>query len=154
MAPLGTRPELQMLFACARLSPDLGQVRALASQDLDWNRLAEAAEFHGLTPLLLKSLRAAGISLPSEVAKKMEQWNAATVRQNLYLTSELLRAHAALKERGIETIPLKGPALGSQIYGDLGLRPFSDIDLLVRREQIGEAESAVIALGYEPEFVI
>lgn len=143
-----------MLFACARLSPDLGQVRALASQDLDWNILDEAAEFHGLTPLLLRSLGAVQVSPPTNTAKNLEQWNAATVRQNLYLTSELLRVHAVLRKRGIEAIPLKGPALASQIYGDLGLRPFSDIDMLVRREQMLEAESAVKALGYEPEFTI
>ena len=143
-----------MLFACARLSPELEQVRALASADLDWGRLAAITEYHGLTPLLLRAFRAADISAPSDIAKKMEQWNAATVRQNLYLTSELLRVCALLKERGIETVPLKGPALASQIYGDLGLRPFSDIDLLVRREQINPAESAVRELGYEPEFTI
>ena len=154
MAPLATRPELQMLFACARLSPALEQVRALASQELDWSQLAQAAEFHGLTPLLLRGLRTAGVSPASNTAKEMEQWNAATVRLNLYLTSELLRIHAAFKESGIETIPLKGPALASQIYGDLGLRPFSDIDLLVRREQINEAESAVKEIGYEAEFAI
>ena len=84
----------------------------------------------------------------------MEQWNAATLRQNLYLTSELLRVHATLKERGIETVPFKGPALASEIYADLGLRPFSDIDLLVRREQVHEAESAVKEIGYEAEFAI
>jgi len=154
MAPLATHPELNLLFACGQLSPELEQVRALASKDIDWERVAQTAEFHGLSPLLLRTLRAAGISLPSDVATKMEHWNAATVRQNLYLTSELLRVHAALKERGIETIPLKGPALASQIYGDLGLRPFSDIDLLVRREQRPEAESAIKELGYEPEFAI
>ena len=154
MAPLATHPELNLLFACGQLSPELEQVRALASKDIDWERVAQTAEFHGLSPLLLRTLRAAGISLPSDVATKMEHWNAATVRQNLYLTSELLRVHGALKERGIETIPLKGPALASQIYGDLGLRPFSDIDLLVRREQRPEAESAIKELGYEPEFAI
>jgi len=154
MAPLATHPELNLLFACGQLSPELEQVRALASKDIDWERVAQTAEFHGLSPLLLRTLRAAGISLPSDVATKMEHWNAATVRQNLYLTSELLRVHAALKERGIETIPLKGPALASQICGDLGLRPFSDIDLLVRREQRPEAESAIKELGYEPEFAI
>lgn len=154
MAPLATHPELQMLFCCARLSPALEEVRALASQDIDWNMLATAAEFHGLTPLLLRNLRAAEINPPSDVAQKMEQWNGAALRQNLYLTSELLRVHGRLRECGVEAIPLKGAALASQVYGDLGLRPFSDIDLLIRREQVPKAEAVVRELGYEAEFTI
>jgi len=151
---VAVHPELRLLFACARLVPELEQVRKLASQEIDWIRLAVVAEFHGLTPLLLRNLQAAEVAIPDDAAAKMEQRNATTVRQDLYLTSELLRVHAALKERGVETVPLKGPALASEIYGDLGLRPFSDIDLLVKHEQIQQAEAAVSALGYEPEFTI
>jgi hypothetical protein len=154
MGPAAVHPELQLLLACARLVPDLEQVQSLAIQRIDWTRLASVAEFHGLTPLLLRNLKSAEVAIPSDTAKAMAEWDAATVRQNLYLTSELLRVHSALRERGIETVPLKGPAIASEIYSDLGLRPFSDIDLLVRREQIQQAESAVSELGYAPEFSI
>jgi len=154
MGPAAVHPELQLLFACARLAPDLEQVQSLAAQRLDWTRLAGVAEFHGLTPLIFRNLQAAEVAIPSGTAKTMAEWDAATVRQNLYLTSELLRVHSALQQREIESVPLKGPAIASEIYGDLGLRPFSDIDLLVRREQLQQAESVVSELGYEPEFSI
>src|SRR5437868_5898654 len=117
MASVAVHPELQLLFACARLAPDLEQVRKPASQEIDWSRLADVAEFHGLTPLLLRNLQAAEVAIPVDVTTRMVQRNAATVRQNLYLTSELLRIHALLKERGVETVPLKEPALASEIYG-------------------------------------
>ena len=41
-------------------------------------------------------------------------------------------------------IPLKGPALAEALYPDPGLRPFTDLDLLVRRE---DAARAVALLG-------
>jgi putative nucleotidyltransferase-like protein len=154
MASAAVHPELQLLFACARINPDLEQVQILASQEIDWTRLATVTEFHGLAPLVLRNLQAADVLIPTGAATTLAKWNAATVRQNLYLTSELLRVHAELKERGIEALPLKGASIASEIYGDLGLRPFSDIDLLVRREQIQQAESAVSELGYVPEFTI
>jgi hypothetical protein len=154
MAPAASHPELQLLFACARVSPDLNQVGKLAASDLNWNKLAKVIEFHGLTPLFLRNLKTAGVVIPADVLVEMERWNGATVRQNLFLTSELLRIHATLRAAGIEAVPLKGAALASQVYHDLGLRPFSDIDLLIRREQIQDAESAVKGLGYEAEFAI
>ena len=154
MAASATHPELRLLFACARLAPDSAQVRELAAIAIDWNKVADAAEFHGLTPLLLKSLGAAGVSLSEDVERVMEQRNAATLRQNLFLTSELLRVHGVLQDAGVEAVPLKGAVLASSIYGDLGLRPFSDLDLLLRRDQIAKAESAVATSGYEPEFTV
>jgi hypothetical protein len=154
MASAAAHSELQLLFACARLSPGMEQVRSLAAHGIDWHRLASAAEYHGIVPLLVRNLQAANVSIPSDVANELERWNAATIRQNLFLTSELFRVHAALKERGIEAIPLKGPALAAELYRDLGLRPFSDLDLLISREQVHAAEIAVKELGYEGEFAI
>ena len=154
MAAQANRPELQLLLACARLSPDLGRVRDCAAEQLDWDKVVGAAENHGLTPLLLKNLSLADAKLPGDVQKHLEQNNSRTVRQNLFLTSEMLRALASLREAGIEAVPLKGAVLASRIYGDLALRPFSDIDLLIRREQIADAESVISRLGYEPEFSI
>ena len=154
MAVSATHSELRLLFACARLTPDRAQVREVASVAIDWPKLADAAEYHGLTPILLSNLRAANVSAPDDVMGAMEQRNATTVRQNLFLTSELLRVYAVLEKKGIKAIPLKGTVLASQTYGDLGLRPFSDIDLLIKRDQIGEAESASREAGYEAEFAV
>ncbi|MFL6299148.1 MAG: nucleotidyltransferase family protein [Terriglobales bacterium] len=154
MAAQANRPELQLLLACARLSPDFARVQDCASGNLDWRKVVGAAEYHGLTPLLLKNLLAADARLPEQQMKQLEQNNARTVRQNLLLTSELLRAVSSLSEAGVEAVPLKGPALATRIYGDIGLRPFSDIDLLIRPEQIAAAEAVALKLGYEPEISI
>src|SRR4051812_22161506 len=154
MAASATHPELRLIFACARLAPNSAQVRELAASAINWNKVSDAAEFHGLTPLLLKNIREAGATIPADVSRVTAQREAATVRQNLFLTAELLRVHALLKECGIQAVPLKGAVVASNIYGDLGLRPFSDIDLLLPPDQIAKAESAIKTLGYEPEFSI
>src|SRR4051812_42587726 len=154
MAAQANLPELQLLLACAHLSPNLGRVRDCAAVQLDWEKVVGAAEYHGLTPLLLKNLALADAAVPQAVREAIERNSAAILRQNLFLTSELLRALSALREAGVETVPLKGAVLASRIYGDLALRPFSDIDLLIRRTQISAAESAISKLGYEPEFSI
>jgi hypothetical protein len=45
-------------------------------------------------------------------------------------------------------IPLKGPALGETLYRDPGLRPFTDLDLLVRRRDLRRAVTLLSAIGY------
>src|SRR5262249_55499649 len=46
----------------------------------------------------------------------------------------------------------KGPALAVSIYGDLALREFSDLDLLVHKADLGEAENILAACGYHADF--
>lgn len=151
MAAQANCPELQLLLECARLSADLGRVRDCAAGNLDWEKVVSAAEYHGLTPLLLKNLAAADAPIPEQQLKQLEQNNGRAIRQSLFLTSELLRVVSSLREAGIEAVPLKGAILATRIYGDIALRPFSDIDLLIRREQISAAERIVSKLGYEAE---
>jgi hypothetical protein len=45
-------------------------------------------------------------------------------------------------------IPLKGPALGEALYDDPGLRPFTDLDLLVRKPDVPRAVELLARLGY------
>jgi len=45
-------------------------------------------------------------------------------------------------------IPLKGPALAEALYPDPGLRPFTDLDLLVRREDAARAVALLGERGY------
>ena len=50
---------------------------------------------------------------------------------------------------GVETIVLKGPVLDELVYPHRGLRPFDDLDLLVRTEDAARAESLLREQGYE-----
>jgi hypothetical protein len=48
----------------------------------------------------------------------------------------------------VPAIPLKGPRLAERLYRDPALRPFTDLDLLVRRADVGRAVAALTARGY------
>src|SRR5947209_19721118 len=98
MATPANRPELQLLLVCALLSPDIGQVRECAARQLDFAKVVDAAEYHGLTPLLLRSLKLADVAAPEGTLRILEQHDGATTRQNLFLTSELLRVVSALRD--------------------------------------------------------
>ncbi|HXG60703.1 MAG TPA: nucleotidyltransferase family protein [Planctomycetota bacterium] len=51
----------------------------------------------------------------------------------------------------VEALPLKGLHLAHRLYPSPGLRDMGDIDLLVRRETVVEADRTLRRLGYVPE---
>lgn len=70
--------------------------------------------------------------------------------RNHWLATELCRVLEDFEEHGIAAIPYKGPALAIQVYGDLKLRSFVDLDLLVRPGDETRAGDVLIARGYRP----
>jgi hypothetical protein len=61
--------------------------------------------------------------------------------------TQLLRVLVA---RGIPVMALKGLALALRHFGQLALRPTTDIDILVPRERVSDACAVLLAMGYHP----
>jgi hypothetical protein len=72
-------------------------------------------------------------------------------KRSLALSAALLAALDALRDEGVDALPLKGPALAAYLYPDPALRPSSDIDLLVHRPAVPAAFRALSRLGYALE---
>jgi hypothetical protein len=64
------------------------------------------------------------------------------------------RTRRRFSEAGIAAVPYKGPILAALLYHDVGLREFSDIDVLVKPEEVPRAREMLLASGYEPEFAL
>jgi hypothetical protein len=58
---------------------------------------------------------------------------------------------SVLREAGVETIALKGIALAVGAYGDVGVRPMGDVDVLVRPADGDTALAALTAAGWFAE---
>jgi len=141
--------ELRLLAAAAarRLdAPARARCAALLAEAPDWPRLLQWADAHALAPLLARSL--AGLELPLEVAAALHATHQEHVRSNLALAAELGRLAGALRRASVFVVAYKGPALAQRLYGDVGLRSFSDLDLLVDPVQRERAAEVLLAAGY------
>jgi hypothetical protein len=58
----------------------------------------------------------------------------------------------ALGRSGVDAVVMKGPALAVSLFGDVGLRPFDDLDLLVPAAQVAEAQRVLRELGYRSAY--
>lgn len=155
---MSTRKEIELLLCCARLRLDASKrerARELLGGDLDWDFLFVMSMRHGLMPLLYRHLSEEfSDAVPAAQLKKFCEHYRHNAARNLYLTGELFRILKRFEQQGIEAIPYKGPALAVSAYGDIALRQFIDLDVLVRPRDVRRASELLIEQGYESHFNI
>ncbi len=146
-------PEFDLLLACcAEYSNRQRAERTgeILGREFDWERLIQLAEHHGVIPQVYRYLSAAAEVVPSGAFEAIRQRYEANARQTLWLTRELLRILEHLESHGIAALPFKGPVLAEILYGNVALRQFSDLDVLIRAGDIPKIKAALVELGYEP----
>ena len=70
--------------------------------------------------------------------------------RHLFFERALVEIDVAFQEVGVELLVLKGMALAYLAYPDPGTRPMTDIDLLIRPQDIRRASAQLATLGYQP----
>jgi len=76
--------------------------------------------------------------------------NRATINTSLFF--DALKVLKSLADNQLPVIALKGLSLAKNIYGDIALRPMSDMDLLVKEEDLLRAGRILLTLGYKQYF--
>ncbi len=150
------RAEKQLLVCCARthLQPFAAdEIRRLLSLPLDWDFLLAEAAAHSVSPLLLRHIGsiAPASAQAAPIVRLKDHVRAASVH-SLVLTAELIRILEAFATAGIEAIPYKGPVLAARAYGDIALREFADVDLVLCQHEIAAANELLVRLGFAPQF--
>jgi Uncharacterised nucleotidyltransferase len=149
-------PEKRLLVLCARTegSPEVeSQIRDLLERRLDWEYLLEEATEHSITPLLDRQLRAiAPGAVPEKAREKLKGACRANAVRCLFLSAELAKVLEAFRGAELVAIPYKGPVLAVQAYGDVTLRDFDDLDIILRQEDMPKADELMRAMGYRPRF--
>ena len=153
-------PENKVLLYCARIEIEkklTGKIRNILEYPIDWNYLVNTATSHGVAPLLYKNLKRMGVedTVPEEAMKSLEAIYYATAVRNKRLFKEINKVLNALNNAGIKAMILKGPSLSEIIYKNPALRHFSDIDLLILKDDIPKVIDILEDMGYRlPEYLL
>lgn len=120
-------------------------------ESLDWSKFCVTAEQEGVTGIWYNIIRHTNNNecAPSDVISRLEASYRKTQVRNVLLREALRDVLKRLDEARIPVIILKGAALSELVYGDIGLRPMCDIDLLVRSDQSEQAITLLLAAGYQ-----
>jgi hypothetical protein len=149
------RPELELLLLCARTRMDTAsssRLRELVAGNLDWSRLAELAEDNGVQPLLYWQLKNnCREDVPQDWMERLQKVFQQNARRNLCLLTELISTLQFLRKNSVLAIPHKGPILAEQAYGNLLLRQFVDLDIVVRQRDIAIVHELMVSSGFQTE---
>ena len=142
------RPEVELLLCCSHTQTDpvrQARIHTLVQQELDWDYILERSSYHGILPLLdrqFQSIDSASIP-PAIIATIHSNFNN-NFHYNLRLTVELLKLSRLFEQRSIPMLSFKGAVLAQAAYGNLGLRQFVDIDILVPEADVARASELLV----------
>ncbi len=144
--------ETRIVTLLSYLSPDKRAIEEAADivcPATDWEYLLETAITDDVEPLLYGNLQKMdGISVPEEVLKNFRYIAAETLSSNLSLMNEAAKISEEGKNAGVRILFIKGPVMVADVYKEPGKRSFSDIDILVSKDDSGSFEEVLRGLAY------
>lgn len=116
---------------------------------IDWERLFDVAESNRVVLQLAEAFETCP-SVPAAFRARLTEAARVIKLKNLAMIRELVLVAELMERNGIRAMPLKGPVLAAEFYGDPTRRQFSDLDILVDRADVEQAQRLLRARGYEP----
>jgi hypothetical protein len=148
-----TRVEHELLLCLTRpyrTALTSQRISLALGEQVDWEYLIETANDHRVLPLLAREIQPFATSLPHHVMTQLRQEARQIADSNLGLSGKLLKLLALLHENDVPAVPYKGPALAQTAYGDIKLRQFTDLDILVPKHDLHKIKALLLANGCEP----
>ena len=149
------KAEDKIILSSVKINPsstELEQIDSLIPLIQDWDYLISTIIDRGIGPLFYKKLpHLTNSSLfPHTVKTKLQQVYYKTFSRSSILYDHFQKIAEAFVSHNIPVIALKGIYLSEWLYQDIGLRQFSDIDLLVKEEDGEKCLKILSNLGYKP----
>jgi len=106
----------------------------LVQKPLTWHSLLSLATNHRLFPLLYWNLYSVFPELvPAPELHKLREYFRVNSLRNEFLVKELVKLLHLFKTQEILALQFKEPVLASIAYGNLSLRSFEDLDILIQK---------------------
>ena len=148
--------EEQLLLACSQArmdGPAIARAREILAQGVTWERVMEVSGRLNVFLLVAYNLKK---HLSDAVPRTEMDWInmalARAVAHSLFALRQIDDLLLLLNAEHISAIPFKGPVFAGAFYGNVGLRSFTDIDLLVCPQDAQKASRLLMAVGYKPQF--
>ncbi len=148
--------EHDLILTAVSLNPvSSSRIIEILRGPVDWALFRNLAIKNGILPLCShRLLSIAHGQIPPDEITYFNDVLLASKDSNLRLTWKLIECLDLLDKNGIDALTLKGPVLALQAYGDLNLRHFIDLDILVRRNDLPKAYQILARSGYTPTMIV
>lgn len=142
----------EALLACLGGDPeDPAPAASLRRMSVEqWREFADLCKAQRVAAIVYARLKSAGLrgDAPPEALRALRRGYINSAHRNLWLQEALHVAVTACDEAGVQAILLKGAYLATHVYANPALREMGDVDLLVRKSQLGEALRVLQEAGF------
>jgi len=105
--------------------------------DIKQNKFISLARSHGIIPLVYKNLQKISQNIKNQqLLEKLQSNYKAIAQKNILMSAELLKIAKLLNQENIPYLAFKGPTLAQLAYGDITMRQFGDLDILIDKKDI------------------
>ena len=140
----------ELLLACIGGAVDTLSEQLSNLTPANWKELTRLFDIHGIGPLVYNYLNHVSMlqNLPPEACQWLKTSYQKNGARNFVLYSELNVILSEFNRAQIPVIVLKGAYLAEVFYDDISLRQMSDIDILIRMQDMDGACDVMQRLGY------
>lgn len=146
-----TAPEMQVVLTCADPEGAAVTLDGIDSSTLDWDHVLRLAASHGVLPLLARHRPSLEPAAPTGFIDELVARARSITARNLLYIDTLQEVVGVFRDDDIRALAFKGPVLDAAVFGDEPKRQYSDLDLLVAREDFDRAVARLGDLGFEPD---
>lgn len=151
----GRSPAFRLALASSVLAPENwrerqeASIRAICSDGPDWTEYLRLVDRHR-TPAISWAVlkRVPGLEIPATASAELQKRSDACRMRAFRHSQVLITVLKSFDQAGIPAMPLKGPLLSLEIYGDVGLRQSKDLDLAVPFQHLRLAGKCLQEMGW------
>lgn len=128
-------------------------ISLLVKRVSDWERFVNLANRHGVIALCwfnLSKTDNTGV-VPARQLERLHSAYMKSLTRNTRISGYLEEIISIAAEEKIQIVLLKGIALEYTEYGNQGIRQMSDIDILIRKNEVFKLRNALLNRGYKSE---
>ncbi|MHB0999707.1 MAG: nucleotidyltransferase domain-containing protein [Armatimonadota bacterium] len=122
----------------------------------EWNRLLDLADLHNIRPFVSSLLSDPDFIryLPDSIQTSMKKDIYTAVRNHLIYRTWLAGVLSGFNEAGIIPMIIKGHTFADKYYDTPYLRTSVDLDILIKPDQIQNADNVLIGMGYKSDKLV
>jgi hypothetical protein len=142
-------PSISLILECCKIDRNEVIIKSQIGKIGSWEEFISLSFSQGVFPLVYNTLKNYSEIISEDNLQTMKLKNLNIVKQNMFMTSELLRVLKILEENNILAIPFKGPVLSQMVYGDVVSRQYLDLDILIENKDLDIVIGILNELNYE-----
>lgn len=122
----------------------------ILEERIDWVYFIKLTRLYATAPLIYRHLQSFGKLIPEAVMQSLRGSAGFVFARNIKYFNNVKSLADMFNKEGLEVIFMKGVVFMIDLYREKGLRDFSDIDILIKQEDLAKVEKLVKRKGFKP----